>query len=361
MTSDDLKFGIFLAPYLNCGENPASMLENALQLVQHLEALGYDTVWFAEDHSSGSQIITSPEVFIAAAARRTKYIRFGAGFTSLPFQHPLILANRMMQLHHLTQGRVAFGLGLSALPAESLMKGFGLPDQRKRMLEAVDVLVPLLRGKTVTKKTSWFDLGEVRLQPAPYTNTAIEMAMASQISPAGAQTAGAYGLGLLSIGATSAGGFDTLAANWEIVERAAKKNGQKVDRKNWSLVGPVHIAESREQAIEDVKFGLCDWLAYFRDVAELSIAPPDVQDPALSLVESGLAVIGTPDDAIAQIKRLQAQSGGFGHFLQMAHNWADRDQTKKSIELFARYVTPEFRSNRDANREHRGRSSKKVD
>jgi limonene 1,2-monooxygenase len=147
---------------------------------------------------------------------------------------------------------------------------------------------------------------------------------------------------LVTVSATTAGGFDTLAINWEIGERAAKTSQQTVDRKNWSLVGPVHIAKTRAQAFRDVTFGLGEWVAYFREVADLQIVPEGIHNHALWLVESGLAVIGTPFDAIAQIRRLQEQSGGFGCFLQMGHKWADPESSAQSIELFARHVIPEF-------------------
>ncbi len=68
-------------------------------------------------------------------------------------------------------------------------------------------------------------------------------------------------------------------------------------------------------------------------------------------METGLAVIGTPDEAAEKIQALVDQSGGFGAFLFMAHNWADFAATRRSYELFARYVAPRFQSlnvNRDA-------------
>ena len=51
---------------------------------------------------------------------------------------------------------------------------------------------------------------------------------------------------------------------------------------------------------------------------------------------------GTPDDAIALIERLQDKQGEFGAFLHQAHNWADWEATKRSYELYARYVMPHF-------------------
>lgn len=351
MSYDDLKFGIFLAPFHPVRENPTAALERDMALVELLDRLGYDYAWIGEHHSAGMEIIASPELFISAVAQRTKHIKLGTGVSSLPYHHPFMLADRIMQLDHMTRGRVAFGVGPGALPSDAYMMGIKPEEQRDMMLEAIEVLVPLLRGERVTKKTSWFELNEAKLQLRPYSRPMVEMAVASQVSPAGARAAGSFGLGLLSIGATTAGGFNALAPNWEIYERKAKEFGQVADRSKWSLVGPMHIAETREQALENVRYGLGEWVKYFQEVAALPVAPQDGSDPAKALVESGMAVIGTPDDAIAQISRLQEESGGFGTFLQMAHNWADWQQTQKSYELFARFVAPEFQGSNDARRE----------
>ena len=221
MSNNDLKFGIFLAPFHTNRENPTIALERDMQLIQLLDELGYDYAWIGEHHSAGFEIIASPEVFIAAVAERTKYIKLGTGVSSLPYHHPLILADRIMQLDHMTHGRVAFGVGPGALPSDAFMMGINPRQQRAMMLEGIEVLVPLLRGETVTRKTSWFELNEARLQLSSYSKPMIEMAVASQISPAGARAAGTFGIGLLSLGATTAGGFNALTPNWEIYERKA--------------------------------------------------------------------------------------------------------------------------------------------
>jgi limonene 1,2-monooxygenase len=210
------------------------------------------------------------------------------------------------------------------------------------MDEALDVLVPLLRGETVTHKSDWFELRDARLQMTPYTRPSVEIAVASQVSPTGARAAGKHGLGLLSIGATSTAGFNALASNWAIAEDRAKEFGTTMDRSAWRLVGPMHIAETREQAMADVRFGLEKWIYYFREIANLPIVPDGAGDPIAAMVDSGMAVIGTPADAIARLEQLTEQSGGFGAFLLMAHNWANWDATRHSYELIARYVAPHF-------------------
>lgn len=338
-----LRFGIFIAPFHPVGENPQLALRRDFELVEWLDHLGYDEAWIGEHHSAGYEIIASPELFIAAAAERTRHIKLGTGVSSLPYHHPLMLADRINQLDHMTRGRSIFGVGPGALPSDAFMMGIDVAKQRDMMDEAIGVLVPLLRGETVTHKSDWFELRDARLQLAPFTRPHIEICVASQVSPAGARAAGKHGVGLLSIGATSTGGFNALAMNWQICAERAAEFGHEAQRQAWRLVGPMHIAETKEKARENVRFGLANWLKYFQEVAALPLAPAGSIDNAIdALIGSGLAVIGDPDDAIAQMERLEKQSGGFGCFLHMAHNWADWAETKRSYELFARYVMPPF-------------------
>jgi limonene 1,2-monooxygenase len=338
-----MRFGTFVAPFHPVDENPELALRRDFELVEWLDQLGYDEAWIGEHHSAGYELIASPEVFIAGAAERTRRIRLGTGVSSLPYHHPLMLADRINQLDHQTRGRTMFGVGPGALPSDAFMMGIDVQRQRDMMDEAIGVLVPLLRGETVTHKSDWFELRDARLQLAPYTRPHIEICVASQVSPAGARAAGKHGIGLLSIGATSTGGFNALALNWQICTEKAAEHARTVDRSAWRLVGPMHVAETREKARQNVRFGLAKWLYYFQEIAALPLAPPGSIDNAIdALVGSGLAVIGDPDDAVAQLERLQKQSGGFGCFLHMAHDWADWAETKRSYELFARYVMPRF-------------------
>lgn len=337
--STKLRFGAFCGPHHPLDENPTLCLQRDLELAEHLEYLGFDELWYGEHHSAGWEVIASPEVMIAAAAERTKRIKLGSAVSSVPYHQPLMLAERFSQLDHMTRGRAMLGMGPGSLASDAKMMGIEVAKQRDMMDEAIDVLVRLMRGETVTAKTDWFTLDNARIHMTPYSRPCIDMVAASTISPTGARASGRNGIGMLSFGATSSGAFDALAANWGICEDIARDNGKTVDRANWRLVAPMHISDSREKAREEVKFGIEGWADYLRNVAALPIVPGggDVID---ALLDSSMAVIGTPDDAVAQIERLKAQSGGFGTLVLFAHNWADWPQTKRSYEMFARYVMP---------------------
>ncbi len=340
-----LRFGIFLAPFHPVGQNPTLALERDLDLLEHLDGLGFDEAWVGEHHSAGYEIIASPEVFIAAASQRTKHIKLGTGVSSLPYHQPLMLADRMVLLDHLTRGRVMFGVGPGALPSDAFMMGIDVGRQRDMMEESLEVILELLAGeKPVSCTTDWFTLKDARLQLRPYSDPCFEIAVAAQVSPSGPRLAGRFGHSLLSIGATSQGGFDILGGHWNVMEERAAEFGTNVDRRKWRLVGPMHIADTKEQAYEDVQYGLPQWVDYFQRVAALPLGPDttDVAEMADAMNASGFAVIGTVDDAIAQIQRLIDQSGGFGTFLNMAQEWADRPAMWRSYELMAQYVFPHF-------------------
>ncbi|MBA4014040.1 MAG: LLM class flavin-dependent oxidoreductase [Phenylobacterium sp.] len=343
MLGNKLRFGAFIAPFHPLDENPTLAIQRDLELVQWMDQLGYEEAWIGEHHSAAYELIASPEVFIAAAAERTKHIRLGTGVSSLPYHHPMMLADRINQLDHMTRGRVMFGVGPGALVSDAFMMGIPVAKQRDRMDEALDVLVPLLRGEAVTHESDWFSLVNARLQMTPYSRPSVEIAVASQVSPTGARAAGKHGAGLLSLGATTSAGFNSLAANWGIAEDIAKENGQTMDRSRWRLVGQMHIAETKDKAIEQIRFGLEKWIYYFKEIANLPMVPDDFKgDPVEAYLALGQAVVGTPDEAIERLQQLVDESGGFGCFLLMAHNWARWEDTKRSYEMIARYVVPHF-------------------
>lgn len=346
----NLEHGLFIAPYHDVDESPTISLRRDLEIVEWVEQLGFSEVWFGEHHSTGWETICSPELMIAAAAERTHRIRLGTGVVSLPYHNPLMVANRILQLDHMTMGRTMFGMGPGLLPTDAAMIGQDVKRLRPMLEEAVEVIIPLLKGETVTKKTDWFTLEKAHTHLLPYTKPHPEMAVASAITPSGGMLAGRYGFGMLCVAATESAGFDVLDENWKIANQIAEENGVRMDPQKLRLVVPMHIATSRDKARADVEHGLARWVEYFDRVAPAGMRGLSGGDPVDILVGAGRAVIGTPDDAITMIERLQAKQGDFGQILFQAHNWADWEETRKSYELYARFVMPHF-ANTNRNRQ----------
>lgn len=341
-----MRFGMFLAPFHKPGINPTLALEQDIELIQWLDRCGYDEAWLGEHHSAGSEISASPEILMAVAAERTRHIKLGTGVVSLSYHNPLWVAERIVMLDHITRGRVMLGCGPGSLPTDGAMIGIHQSQTRQLMEDSLGAIMKLLRGESVTLKNERWDLRDARLHLLPYSNPLFDIAVAGVASPTGAKLAGRHGIGLLSVGATLAAGFDALGMHWDVIEAESKVYGHTPDRSKWRLVGPMHIAETVEQAYKDVEYGIEHWFRYFQNTAafpQMVVMGGNVREMIDFINASGVGVIGTPDMAVAQVERLWNQSnGGFGAYLLLAHNWANFTATKRSYELLANNVFPHF-------------------
>ncbi|MEE8303455.1 MAG: LLM class flavin-dependent oxidoreductase, partial [Candidatus Tectomicrobia bacterium] len=323
-----LKFGIFMAPFHPLGEDPTLALDRDLELIQWLDYLGFDEAWIGEHHSAGWEIIASPELFIATAAERTKHIKLGTGVISLPYHHPLMVVNRMVLLDHLTKGRAMMGVGPGALGTDAYMLGIDPLIQRQRMDEALGIVMRLLTAtEPITYKSDWFELNEAQAHLRPYTRPHLPIAVAAAQSPSGMQLAGKHGAGVISVSVIrDPGTAPNLKSFWQIAEATAAEHGHTMKREDWRVVIHAHLAESRKAAIEQARIGAGH---YQREYFENTLGLFKIDGPADKIIdkmiEYGAWCVGTPDDLIAHIKRLDEESGGFGGLMIQATEWVTRE------------------------------------
>lgn len=347
--SDRLRFGSFVPPHhLPVNYNPTYALQRDVEIVQLMDTIGFDEAWFGEHHSGGAEPIGDPMLFIAHVAAQTKYIRLGTGVVSLPYHNPLWVADRLAMLDHLTRGRVMLGLGPGALATDAGMIGIHPSQQRDALEEDTAVLMHLMTSnEPISIETDRYKLVDARLQLDFYQYPHPEVAAAAIVSPSGPRLAGTHGAGLLSIGATMKAGVDVLAMHWDVAAARAKECGKTVDRKNWRLVGLMHLADTKDQAIKDVEYGLrefCDYLQHTASTPQLTPTGNSIGEYIEWAMSTGAAVIGTWQEAVEQIENLQELSnGGFGCFLLFDHNWAPWAAKKHHYEIFGDYVIPHFK------------------
>lgn len=351
-----MKFGAFLAPHHLPGESPTLQLQRDLDLAVQLDRLGYHEFWCGEHHSTGWEVIASPEMFLTGVAMRTGRIKLGTGVVSLPYHHPFNVAQRIVQLDHMSQGRVVLGTGPGALPSDAHTFGIDPMVLRDRQDEAIGVIKKLLAGEDrFSYECEWFTLNDAKLQILPLQDV-VPMATASMISPSGMTLAGKYGDGVLSIGSMSDEGLASLPLQWSFAEEAAQEHGQVVDRANWRIMFNWHIAETREKAYEEVEWGLLRW---HNDYTVGTLQRPNTPSfdttrdaiEALALAEGSAAVIGTPDDLIERILDMMKITGGYGVTIGFVNDWASPANTAKSWDMVARYVIPEVNGQLDSMRE----------
>jgi limonene 1,2-monooxygenase len=339
-----MKFGAFIAPFHRVGENPTLALKRDLRLVQLLDELGYEEAWIGEHHSFGRELIADPVVFMAAAGALTRRIKLGTGVLSLPYHHPLMVADRMVQVDHMTEGRAMLGVGPGALVSDAHMMGIPTVEQRRMMGESLDAIMQLFRAEApVTMKTDWFELKDARLQLNSFSDPHLPVYVATSFTPSGPMMAGKHGAGLLSVAGVDNKAFER---TWGWAEEAAQEHGQTLSRENWKVVVPIHVSDTRRQALAEIERGY-ELRPYTGDAGDPSKAGPGLFGGAGTLeeqAERGSALIGSPDQVAEALDQIIERSGGIGGVLNLAHEWASTEATNRSYELFAREVAPRFQN-----------------
>jgi limonene 1,2-monooxygenase len=340
-----MKFSFFMMPLHQPSENPALAFDRDISLIHLADALDFDEFFIGEHHSGGWETMPAPEMVLAKAAAHAHRIRLGTSVISLPFHHPFHVAERMAFLDHLTRGRVILGVGPCNLVTDK--KLFGLTNNKlyPMLAESVDIIVRLLESpEPIDYEGRFWNFKNMRLQLRSYQQPRLPLAVASSGNPMSAELAGKYGMLLLS----PAGKNRRPPEQWQRVEAAAAKNSVAASRDNWRMATCVYLAETREEAWADVEEGIRRDMEYFFAIGLKAPYESYPGQPAHEITPRSGAdrrdwIIGTPDDAIAQIERLQAETGGFGGLMLTTHEWTGTEKLRRSLELFARYVMPHFR------------------
>jgi limonene 1,2-monooxygenase len=345
-----MKFGAFVAPYHSTDENPTVAFERDLDTIVYLDRMAFDEVWVGEHHSAGWETVAAPDLVLAVAAERTRYIKLGTGVVCMPLHHPLDVAARMSLLDHLTRGRIQMATGPGLLLPDLIMRGLDPTEGRRYWMEGLEAVVRLLtETEPITMEGGAFQLKDALLQIRPYQRPHFPLVTTGGASPTGATLAGRFGEGLLTFGVNLVNPDSDqykrrpLADLWNFAEKAAEEAGRTISRDGWRFAVPVHLAESREQALEDVRLGAGKWVHQYLGET-LGQPVPDLPEEEIIdfMVDKGQWVVGTPDDCADAIEMLHEMSGGFGGLICINLDWAPHQKVLHSYELLARYVMPRY-------------------
>ena len=294
------------------------------------------------------EIIPSPEIFISAAAQRTKRIRLGTGVVNLPYHHPFDVAERIAFLDHLTKGRLDFGVGPGILTTDVKLFGLDPKEVRPMMEESIEIITMLFKQKgPVTYEGKYWTIKERELMLKPYQEPHTPMAVASMGGPHGTSIAAKYGLQLLSGSFLTAMTSEQLRAQWESAEQQAKQHGTTMHRQDWRVVMYVYLAETKEQALKDIEMRMSrEQLEYFQPLsAKIRGTPynPHAKFDVPKMARERQYIVTDPAGCVEWLKDLERVTGGIGGLLIVSTDWTTRENWLKSMELFARYVMPEFK------------------
>ena len=343
-----MKFSFFMMPLHHPRENPTLAFERDIDLIHLADKLGFDEFYIGEHHSGGWETMPAPEMALAMAAAKAHRIRLGTSVLSVPFHHPFHVAERMCFLDHLTRGRAILGVGPCSLVTDKML--FGMDDKvlYPMLHESIDVIVRLLEAaEPISHKGQFWQFEDMRLQLRSFQRPRLPLAMPSAATPENLELIGRHGMIWLSPANKVARGKLTPAERWALVQKGARDAGRTADRDNWRIVTNMYLADTVDQAWDDVRAGIMRETRYFSAIGfePLYRLTPDQRFESFtpeSVVEARDWVVGTPDDAIRWIEGKARETGGFGGVFLTANEWTSFDKISRSLELFARYVMPCF-------------------
>lgn len=351
-----MKFGVFGMPEHFPWENWTLSYDRDIDKIVHAEKMGFEEYWIGEHHSGGYENVPVPEYMIAKASALTHKIKLGTGVISLPFHDPFQVAERLAFLDQLTHGRLICGFGGSGLPSDAALFDIPSEELRPRMMEAIEIIETYLNSnEPVSYKGKFWEYNNPRKIQVRPKQDPLPLAIAGLTGLNSYQVAVEKGLIPLSVYFTPVHTKAGEGVPLSLIDQAKalddkmREKGRNIQdmRKEWRIVREVYVAESREEAIEDIRKGVKDSYDYLLELGLGALMKTDasITDHDLTLdfmVDNMPWIIGSPDECVQQIKQLEEETGGFGTLLINQRDWVPDDKWYRSMELFARRVMPAF-------------------
>ena len=355
-----MKFGVFYEHQLPrpwTENSEYQLMQDSLTQIELADRLGYDYAWevehhFLEEYSHSS----APEVVLAAASQRTKNIRLGHGIIQLTTNHPHRVAERIATLDLVSGGRVDFGMGEGAGPAELHPFNIRVRDKRDRWEEAVQAIVPMFT------KTSWewhgqyYDFPARNVVPKPFQKPHPPLWVACSniqtIANAGAWGMGALGFSFVSPEAATAwvNKYYNMLLNYPQRLTEYPANPQV------AIVNGFMCAETDEEAVEKAA-GWTFFIFALSYYGRKGVDSPGTGDlwseyqawrnttKATEALRNGL--IGSPETIRKRLRQFKAAHVDQVILLNQAGKTSHTDICE-SLTLFAEEVMPEFHADQPA-------------
>jgi alkanesulfonate monooxygenase SsuD/methylene tetrahydromethanopterin reductase-like flavin-dependent oxidoreductase (luciferase family) len=318
------------------------------------EDLGLDGVFFSEHHFTAYNMSPSPNLLVASLAQRTSRMHLGVMCNVTAFHNPRRLAEETAMLDYLTHGRLEVGLGRGSDDLEFKKEGFPLEDTRAWFEESLELMEKAWHQPRFIHHGRFFDYDDASIYPRPKNSPNVWI---TALSPSTVKWAATKGYRIAMSFVPPSG----LADMRRTYDEAAIAAGLEPSADKIAVLRQAFVADTDEQARElaepalDHVFRLFKRAAVPEDVDNLakgyegysSFFRPFVREGGLrfdDLVASGAVVVGSPATVRDQLVA-QAEEIGCGHLI----NWFSfgrltKEQTQRSVELYAKEVVPALRS-----------------
>jgi alkanesulfonate monooxygenase SsuD/methylene tetrahydromethanopterin reductase-like flavin-dependent oxidoreductase (luciferase family) len=313
--------------------------DSRMRLMELYDKAGFSTFHLTEHHFTPLGLAPSPLIFLAAAARITKTIRFAPLVLILPLYNPLRLAAELCMLDHLTKGRLDFGVGRGISPYELAFYNVNHLESQAIYNEAYEVLMMALTGATVNYRGHYFNYFNVPMEMRPYQTPHPPLWYATT-SPEGAAWAGSHNhnIAFLSPASRARVLIDAYKQG-----RASAESNAALPMPKVGIARHLYLADTDEIARAE---GTRGYEAWFEKYAWLwqkydPRPPPSMEDVLRR--DAGRIITGSPRTMREEIARQIEETGANYFITRFAYGNLTHEQSARSLELFVSEVMPYFR------------------
>jgi alkanesulfonate monooxygenase SsuD/methylene tetrahydromethanopterin reductase-like flavin-dependent oxidoreductase (luciferase family) len=342
-----MEFGTFLLLQSPSAQTSEVVFGRGVEITQAAEDLGFRNMWLAEHHFSTYGYLSRPLTYAMHLANKTKRLRIGTAVIVLPLHHPLVVAEEIATVDILSGGRLDIGLGRGYQNYEFERLGVNLNESRQRWEEEVDVILLALKGQPFSYDGTYYQIPETTVFPTPVQTPHPPIWVTAQSLP--------------SVEATVRRGFNIITGGSGVPIERLREFRQALDehQATYKPKHPIKVGTQRftyvtdneadaRAAAEQARWNMRVTLSLRNDYCQVenghAIDVPLPNEPTTDGILNELTVIGTPDQCIRQIRRLQ-DIMGIDHF-NCSFWFGDLDQKKvlRSMRLFAEEVMPAFKN-----------------
>jgi alkanesulfonate monooxygenase SsuD/methylene tetrahydromethanopterin reductase-like flavin-dependent oxidoreductase (luciferase family) len=347
-----MKFGIDHLFTWRGDRSQHEVLREAIEQTVLAERLGFDGCWLAEHHFSDYGIVGHLPTMAAALAQVTERLRIGLAVAVLPLAHPLRLAEELALVDVLSGGRLDVGVGRGYQPQEFAHFGVPFEEASARFAEVLDVMRLAWTQEGFSYQGRFYSFDSVTVFPRPLQQPHPPVLHAAVSSATFAQV-GQLGVPILT--SPNFTPIELVRDNFAIYRQALADGGHDPASFDYPMLQQVYVSDNGDEAREFAR----EYAMYFYE--RLSRLLPKLDRDSIPadygeygriqrnvgrleydfLLEHGINV-GTPDEVIERIVRLQDEAGvnyyiGWFNFGGMPH-----ENVVRSMNMFAREVMPTF-------------------
>ena len=341
-----MEFGTFLLMQSPSAEPPDVVYRRGVEITQAAEELGFRNMWLAEHHFSTYGYLSRPLMYAMHLANKTRHIRVGTAVIVVPLHHPLVIAEDIATADICSGGRLDVGLGRGYQRYEFERLGQDLGESRTRWEEAVDVILPALKGEPFSYDGKYYKIPETTVFPHVVQRPHPPIWVTAQ-SPESIETTVKRGFHLLS------GGFGVPIERLREFRKVFETHLAEFPPKQPIRVGtqrPVYVTDNEADAraaAEQARWNMRVTLSLRNNRERVerghAVPVPFPNEPSTDDILEKFSVIGTPDTCIRQLRRLQ-DAMRIDHFnCSFLFGDLTQEQVLRSMRLFSQEVMPAFR------------------